>query len=193
MNKYELAENLTKLANELFKEETHIVNIEEGIIDKPEKVLFDKAASFEPKEEEFNEIYCSMLISQFIKLKVVPEIETLLLEDMLEYKRLKRFFDDEKGIVTSKYPKGIIAYESPKELEKSCVNMDREKYLSQFSGYSLLPENRFPNDTNIHSVWISDTVKYIYKIYVKYVPRERNQFSDEEELTFRILIERKVD
>jgi len=193
MNKYELAENLTKLANELFKERIKIFNIEEGFIDKPENVLFDKAARFEPEDgNEFDEVEASQLISEFIKFKEIPEMETLLIENMLDYRVTRRFLKDEEGIAETMYSEGIIGYESPEELEKRCITMKREQYLSQFSCYSILPKNRFPKDTNIYSVWIPDTVKYIYKIYIKYIPREANQMSDKEALAFRILVERKV-
>lgn len=124
MNKYELAENLTKLANELFTKETRLSNIEEGFIENIENAILDKAVYFEPGEEEFNEINTSLLISQFIRYKAIPEMETWINDDMTNSK--------------------------------------------------------------------TEDSKYIFKIYIKYIPRDANQRSDKEALTFRILVERKV-
>lgn len=183
MNKYELAENLTKLANELFAKETKLLNIEEGFIENINNVVLDKATKLALGDgEEFDEVNASALISQFIKFKAIPEMETWIIDDMLKFDSTESFLGRER--TTDE----IILYATPKEFFDNC-DIFGEDYPKQFYKYALFPENRFPEYVR-NFTFIND-IKYIFKIYIKYLPPETNN-RNKEELALRILVERKV-
>ena len=181
MNKYELATELAKLANELFKKETKLLNIEEGFIENINNVVLDKAARF-ALDEEFNEVNTSELISQFIRFKAIPEMETWIIDDMLKFDSTESFLGRER--TTDE----IILYSTHKEFFDN-YRIFGEDYAKQLSKYALFPENRFPEYVR-NFTFIND-IKYIFKIYIKYLPPETNN-ANREELALRILVERKV-